>query len=127
MWPFARRTRVAGGAAGPASRAETQPVGTIDVRQAFARSKRGARLVDVRSPREFSHAGHPKGARSVPPQLIKKDKTGLGRDDDIMVICLSGHRSPRQAQRLADMGFSKVTNVQGGLRAWKKAGLPVKR
>jgi len=117
MWPFSRRS---------AGTAATVDVPTIDVKQAFARSKRGARLVDVRSGGEFK-AGHPKGALSVPPGLIKKDQTGLGRDDEILVICLSGHRSPRQARRLAEMGYTRVSNVQGGLHAWKKAGLPVKR
>jgi rhodanese-related sulfurtransferase len=63
----------------------------------------------------------------VPPDLIKRDSTGLGRDDELLVICLSGHRSPRQAKRLAGMGFTKVTNVHGGLMAWKKSGLPVKK
>jgi rhodanese-related sulfurtransferase len=116
MWPFAGRQD-----------APEPPVPTIDVRAALARSKRGATLIDVRSAREYAHSGHPKGARSVPPQLIAKDQTGLERDDEILVICLSGHRSPRQAKRLARMGFTKVTNVQGGLMAWKKAGLPVTR
>ena len=117
MWPFGSRPK--GGAA--------VEVPTVDVKQAFARSKRGAKLVDVRSGREFAHSGHPKGAVSVPPQLIKKDQTGLGRDDELLVICLSGHRSPRQAHKLAGMGFTNVTNVHGGLMAWKKAGLPVKK
>lgn len=117
MWPFSGRS---GGTA------TVVDVPTIDVKQAFARSKRGARLVDVRSSTEFK-TGHPKGALSVPPGLIKKDRTGLERDEDILVICLSGHRSPRQARKLAGMGFMNVTNVQGGLLAWRKAGLPVKR
>ena len=118
MWPFSKKSGHTGAAV---------DVPTVDVKQAFARSKRGAKLVDVRTSREFAHSGHPKGAVSVPPQLIKKDQTGLGRDDDILVICLSGHRSPRQAHKLAEMGFTRVTNVHGGLMAWKKAGLPVKR
>lgn len=117
MWPFRRKGSAVGDAAVP----------TIDVREAFARSKRGAKLIDVRSAREYAHGVHPKGARSVPPELIKKDETGLGRDDDVLVICLSGHRSPRQAKHLAGLGFTRVTNVHGGLLAWKKAGLPVKK
>ena len=119
MWPFRRKG--AGGEDGSAS------VPTIDVREASMRSKRGAKLIDVRSAREYAQSGHPKGARSVPPDLIKKDAFGLGRDDEILVICLRGHRSPRQAKRLASMGYSNVTDVQGGLVAWKKAGLPVKK
>ena len=117
MWPFGRES----------SAVVAVEVPTVDVKQAFARSKRGAKLVDVRSAQEFAHSGHSTGARSVPPQLIKKDKTGLGRDDELLVICLSGHRSPRQADKLAGMGFTNVTNVHGGLMAWKKAGLPVKK
>ena len=106
MWPFSRRSV---GTGAPVD------VPTIDVKQAFARSKRGAKLVDVRSAGEFAQSGHAKGALSVPPGLIKKDETGLDRDDDILVICLSGHRSPRQARKLAGMGFTSVTNVHGGL------------
>ncbi|MCX6371803.1 MAG: rhodanese-like domain-containing protein [Actinobacteria bacterium] len=100
---------------------------TIDVTEAFTRSKRGAKLIDVRSAREYAHSGHPRGARSVPPDLIGNDQIGLARDAQLLVICLSGHRSPRQAQRLAGMGFTNVSNVHGGLMAWKKAGLPVKK
>ena len=116
MWPFTRKDSAGSAAA----------VQTIDVREAFARSKKGAKLIDVRSAREFAHGGHPKGTRSVPPELIKKDSTGFKRDDELLVICLSGHRSPRQAKRLASMGFANVSNVHGGLMAWKKAGLPLK-
>jgi len=111
MWPFSRKG--AGGAAGPAS------VPTIAVKEALTRSKRGAKLIDVRSAREYAH--------SVPPDLIKQDNTGLGRNDELLVICLSGHGSPRQAKRLAGMGYTNVTNVHGGLMAWKKAGLPLKK
>jgi rhodanese-related sulfurtransferase len=117
MWPLRRKS--------PAGVAVEVP--TVDVKQAFARSRRGAKLVDVRTAREFAHSGHPRGARSVPPQLIKQDQTGFARDDELLVICLSGHRSRRQAKALAGMGFTNVTNVHGGLMAWKKAGLPVKK
>jgi rhodanese-related sulfurtransferase len=117
VWPFSRG---AGGAAAPAS------VVTVDVEEAFARQTRGAKLVDVRSSAEF-RGSRPKGAHNVPPSAIKDDATGLGRDDELLVICLSGHRSPRQAKRLAGMGFTNVSNVHGGLLAWKKAGLPLRK
>lgn len=82
--------------------------------------------MDVRSPAEFRGA-HPKGARNVPPEKIRHDATGLQRDAELLVICLSGHRSARAARQLAGMGFSDVSNVRGGLAAWQNAGLPVKR
>jgi rhodanese-related sulfurtransferase len=114
MWPFRR-----------ASSAASSSPATIDVTEAWARARKGARLIDVRSEREFA-AGHPQGARNLPPARIKAGDTGLAPDDEILVICLSGHRSPGQAKRLALMGYTNVANVGGGLLAWRRAGLPVK-
>lgn len=94
--------------------------------EAFARAERGATLVDVRSQAEF-RGSHPKGARNVPPGRIEDDNTGFARDEELPVICLSGHRGPRQAKRLASMGYANVSNVRGGLMAWKKARLPLER
>jgi len=114
MWPFRR-----------ASHATSPAPATIDVREAWARARKGAHLIDVRSEREFA-GGHPKGARNLPPARIKAGDTGLALEDEILVVCLSGHRSPRQARRLAAMGYSNVANVSGGLLAWRRAGLPFK-
>ena len=117
MWPFHRGSRA------PSPSAAASPA-TVDVHEAWARTRKGARLVDVRSEREFA-GGHPTGARNLPPARIKADDTGLAPEDEILVICLSGHRSPRQARRLAALGYANVANVSGGLLAWKRAGLPV--
>jgi rhodanese-related sulfurtransferase len=114
MWPFRRSPH-----------APSPSPATIDAREAWARARKGARLIDVRSEREFAR-GHPKGARNLPPARIKSGDTGLALDDEIVVICLSGHRSPRQARKLAAMGYVNVAHVSGGLLAWKRAGLPVK-
>lgn len=112
MWPFSRSA--SGGA-----------VATIDVGDAFERQRKGARLVDVRTPQEY-RAGHPKGARNISPHQITSDSTGLKKDDEVLVICASGHRSARAARQLAAKGFTNVSNVRGGLHAWAGAGLPLK-
>ena len=88
--------------------------------------KHGAKLIDVRSTREY-RAVHAKDSLSVPPELIKQDQVGLERDTEILVICLSGKRSLRQAQKLTALGYTNVSNVAGGLEYWTKFGLPVKR
>ena len=115
MWPFGRRDH-AGSGAGPV---------TIDVREAFARAGRGARLIDVRSEREFA-AGHPKGAHNLPPARLASGESGLAQNDEILLICASGHRSLREARRLAKAGYTNVANVGGGMIAWQRAGLPIK-
>jgi sulfur-carrier protein adenylyltransferase/sulfurtransferase len=115
VWPFSQNN---------AEHDSARPT-TIDVREAFARSKAGALLIDVRSEQEFA-AAHPKGARNVPPARIAAGNAGLAPGDEVLVICLSGHRSLTQARKLAHMGYTNVANVAGGLRAWQQAGLPVK-
>ena len=113
MWPFKTDTS-------PAS------VATIDATDAFERARKGAKLIDVRSDREWQ-AGRAKGSRHVTPDKIAADATGLRRDDEVLVICASGARSARAARQLARTGFTNVSNVAGGLHAWQRAGLPVKR
>lgn len=88
--------------------------------------KHGAKLIDVRSTREY-RALHPADSISVPPEVIKQDQVGLERDTEILVICMSGKRSLRQARKLTELGYTNVTNVAGGLNYWTKFGLPVKR
>ncbi len=114
MWPFGR----SGGSE------ESQAAVTIDVREAYGRAGRGARLIDVRSEREFA-AGHAKGARNMPPSVLRNG-SGLRREDEILLICASGHRSLREARRLAKEGYTKVFNVGGGMHAWQRASLPMK-
>jgi rhodanese-related sulfurtransferase len=101
-------------------------VAFIGPRAAWERTRKGAKMIDVRSKFEYEK-GHARGAYHVPPSRIRADETGLSRDDQIIVICSSGPRSEHQAQRLARRGFTRVATVSGGLRAWEEAQLPVTR
>lgn len=112
MWPFGS------GNSGPAA-----VVSRVDPRLAWQLSKRGAKLVDVRSKYEYE-SSRAKGALHVPPSRIRADRTGLSRGEQIVVICSSGHRSEHQAQQLAKLGFTDVATVEGGLKAWREAALP---
>ncbi|MBS1669147.1 MAG: rhodanese-like domain-containing protein [Bacteroidetes bacterium] len=46
-------------------------------------------------------------------------------DERIILHCASGGRSALAAQRLKKMGYHKVAHLDGGIKAWKEAGLPV--
>ena len=48
----------------------------------------------------------------------------IRRDVPIVVICRSGSRSQAAADLLLAHGFSEVSNVQGGMLAWQRAGYP---
>jgi rhodanese-related sulfurtransferase len=83
----------------------------------------GAVFVDVREVDEWN-AGHAPGARHVPLGDVARRLDSLPRGRRLVVMCRSGHRSSRAAALLADSGFDAV-NLDGGLRAWADAGLPL--
>lgn len=83
-------------------------------------------LVDVRTPQEFS-AGYISGAKLIPVDKIEHalHEGKLGKDEKIVVYCLMGGRSAQAAKILANQGFTKILNLQGGTQAWQEAGYPL--
>ncbi|MDQ3811229.1 MAG: MBL fold metallo-hydrolase [Chloroflexota bacterium] len=81
-------------------------------------------VVDVREPAEYA-AGHIPGAMSVPQADLAQRLGELPRDRDVLVVCQGGTRSLRAARFLKQVGFERVTNLNGGTSGWQAAGLPV--
>ena len=101
----------------------------VDVGTAYDKSKasKEVQLLDVREPREWVATGVPRGAVLMPlGQVERRASTELAADRPVYVLCNSGNRSRKAAEILVRPGFTKVYNVSGGIRAWLKAGLPVK-
>ena len=86
----------------------------------------GAQLIDVRTPDEYT-GGHLKAAVNM--DFNSDDfETQVGKLDKskpVFVYCLSGGRSSRAANKLADMGFLNVYNMDGGIMKWRSAGKPL--
>jgi rhodanese-related sulfurtransferase len=80
-------------------------------------------LLDVRQPPEHASGVAP-GAMQIPITQLSRRLDELPREQQILTICASGHRSPLAARRLKRAGFD-VRDVQGGMQAWRAAGLPV--
>jgi rhodanese-related sulfurtransferase len=49
----------------------------------------------------------------------------LQRDRQILLYCHDGSRSALAARTLAEFGYTDVAHLQGGIRAWTDAGLPL--
>lgn len=98
----------------------------VSVEAARDRQQSAAIVLDVREPGEWA-AGHAPGARHIPLGDLSRRARELPSDRDLLVICRSGNRSARAANVLLGLGFSRVTNVRGGMLAWARAGLPVVR
>jgi rhodanese-related sulfurtransferase len=80
-------------------------------------------LIDVRTPWEYNWF-HINGAVNKPELLLDIDALpGIRKEDPLIVICMSGHRSPLVAYRLKKRGFKKVYNLTWGMLAWKLFGM----
>lgn len=93
--------------------------------EAFAQlvSNSGVQLLDVRTPEEYTE-GHLEGATNIDvnrPDFAEYAKGRLDTARPVAVYCRSGRRSANAAGLLAAEGFT-VTNLKGGIMAWKEKG-----
>ncbi len=72
----------------------------------------GAKIVDVRTPREFSGASYPK-AKNIPLDVLPSRMGDLPKDKPIVLYCASGARSARAARILRRAGFADVISAGG--------------
>jgi hydroxyacylglutathione hydrolase len=65
------------------------------------------------------------GATHIPLGYLRDRLRELPKDCGFVTQCMSGGRSAIAASILRSEGFERVSNLIGGLQAWKDAGLPV--
>ncbi len=76
-------------------------------------------LLDVRTPAEFNWFHLPK-AQNAPNVLL--DAAAMPAADaelPVVVICMTGHRSPFVAYSLRKRGFKRVYNLTWGMLGWR--------
>jgi rhodanese-related sulfurtransferase len=102
----------------------------IDVAEAASRlsgaDPQGALLVDVREDAELAEVRVP-GATHVPTSGFIERAGELPKDRPLLIMCATGVRSAAVTGYLLRSGWTDVTNVDGGIVAWQRAGLPVER
>lgn len=86
----------------------------------------GCCLVDVREPVEHAEE-HIEGSRLIPLGEIERRVTEIDRSKPLVITCRSGKRGAEALSRLQAMGFTNARNLEGGVLAWKAAGLPLGR
>jgi rhodanese-related sulfurtransferase len=85
----------------------------------------GATLLDVREPDEHARERIP-GARNLPLSRLEEVEVALHGGRPVLFHCRSGARTEGHAARLAaKAGMVEAYAIEGGLEAWKRAGLPV--
>jgi len=91
---------------------------TTELRTLLADDFQGV-LIDVREPGEHAISWI-EGSRLIPLGTLKDQLHTLSKDHDIYIHCKSGMRSAKAVDLLLNHGFTRVSNVEGGIDAWLK-------
>ena len=105
----------------------------LDPHQASAAARDGALLVDIRPAAQRAAEGEIPGALLVERNVLewRLDPASAAKlpqasyDLQVIVVCSEGYTSSLAAAALQDLGLSAATDLAGGFRAWRAAGLPV--
>lgn len=81
-------------------------------------------LIDIREPDEYARE-HIAGSRHVPLSSFNATDFPDSHDKTAVFHCGSGNRTRQAAQQILSTGFGAVYHLEGGLQAWKEAGLAV--
>ena len=107
----------------PASTQE--PFERIDVARAKQLIDQGVTLVDVREPKEIPQDGKIANSALVPLNSFLANPRQYFQNDNVLFYCKVGARSAIACEMAAAVGLNKLYNLEGGIEAWKKQGLPV--
>lgn len=108
----------------------TDGIPSVDVQAAASRAGTAAAdralIVDVREDDEFA-AVRVEGVTHLPMSGFAARAAELPKDRPLLILCASGARSAAATGFLLRSGWTDVANVEGGINAWQRAGLPVVR
>jgi len=104
----------------------------LDPRRTAAAVAEGAVLVDIRPQAQRAAKGEIPGALVVERNVLewRLDPRSDARlpvaayDLRVIVFCQEGYTSSLAAAALLDLGLANATDLDGGFRAWREAGLP---
>ena len=99
----------------------------ISPSEAIEKVNAGAILVDVRELNEIKAVAYNIDSQKIIPLSEFKDKFNeLSKDTDLILACRSGGRSMQAAMFLAENGYTKLSNLDGGILRWGSERKPIK-
>lgn len=105
----------------------------VSPQEAFDLQQQGGLIIDIRPQSNRLAEGEIPGALTVERIVLewRLDPAGSHRldglhpDRPVVLVCNEGYASSLAAAQAKELGLSKATDLDGGFRAWKSAGLPV--
>ena len=93
-------------------------------------NRKQCNLIDIRDIRELQNEGKIEGANHIPrgmlefwldPESVYFKDGKLDLEKEMVLFCAGGLRSALAAKTLKDMGFKKVSHIDGGFGALKQS------
>jgi rhodanese-related sulfurtransferase len=109
--------------------ASSDAITDVDVAEASQIVDEGNTVIlDVRTPEEFA-AGHLPDAININVESsdFATKVAGLDESAETLVYCRTGNRSGVATDQMAELGFTDLADLQGGIEAWAAAGEQVVR
>jgi rhodanese-related sulfurtransferase len=108
---------------------------TITTDQAYEMSNQGkCNLIDIRDIRELQKEGRVENSHHIPrgmlefwldPDSVYFKEGKLDLNKEMVLFCAGGLRSALAAKSLKDMGFEKVSHIDGGFGAIKQSNFKI--
>ena len=108
-----------------------QQIKTITTEDAYNMfSENRCNLIDIRDVRELQKEGQVDGASHIPrgmlefwldPESVYFKEGKLDLEKEMVLFCAGGLRSALAAKSLKDMGFKKVSHIDGGFGALRQS------
>ena len=100
----------------------------ISATDAIKKTKEGILFVDVREPDELAEISfHVQNIINIPLSTLTERMDEIPKNKDVLLVCRRGRRSFIATERLLENGFTKVSNMKGGIMEWINNNLPVKK
>src|SRR5438552_5838343 len=105
--------------------APAEPFGRLSAQETSKRVADGElKIVDVREPWEYARDHIPSAKLTPLGQIIARPQEVIS-GENVVFVCEVGQRSSVAAELAAATGMQNVYNLEGGMQAWRNAGLPV--
>ena len=102
-------------------------VKTISAEEALEKYKNNqCNLIDIRDDLELENHGKIENALHISRGLLEFSiNNGLDLNKEIVLFCAAGGRSALAAKTLKEMGFEKVSHIEGGFASMQLKGFKI--
>ena len=108
---------------------------TIDVNEAYQMTKdNNCNLIDIREINELDNTGRVEGANHIPRGMLEVyldpnspiiQNGQVDRNKELILFCAGGVRSALAVKSLKEMGYEKISHIDGGFAVMSSSGFKI--